>query len=68
MEKLAALTGKYASLVKYAVLAGEESLIRQIAPGIDLPLVERRLPRHDEKDTKALLEEVYGFVCYRIEI
>jgi hypothetical protein len=68
MEKLAALMNKYISLVKYAVLAGEESLIRQIAPGIDLPLVERRLPRHDEKDTKALLEEVYGFVCYRIEI
>ena len=34
-QKLAALMGKYKTLLKYAVLSGEESLIRQIAPGID---------------------------------
>jgi len=66
-QKLAALMGKYKTLLKYAVLSGEESIIRQIVPGIDLPVVERRLERHDERKTKALLEEVYGFTCYRIE-
>ena len=67
-EKLAELMGKYKTLLKYAVLSGEESLIRQIAPAIDLPVVERRLERHDDRKTKELLEEVYGFACYRIEI
>jgi len=66
-QKLAALMGKYKTLLKYAVLSGEDNLIRQIAPGIDLPMVERRLERHDGRKTKALLEEVYGFTCYRIE-
>jgi len=66
--KLVGLMGKYKTLLKYAVLSGEESLIRQIAPAIDLPVVERRLGRHDERKTKELLEEVYGFTCYRIEI
>ncbi len=66
-QKLDGLMGKYKTLLKYAVLSGEDSLIRQIAPGIDLPVVERRLERHDGRKTKALLEEVYGFTCYRIE-
>ena len=38
------------------------------ATSIGLPLVERRLEQHDEKDLDSLLEEVYGFTCYRIEI
>jgi len=67
-EKLAEMIGKYKTLLKYAVLSGEESLIRQIALEIDLPVVERRLERHEERKTKELLEEVYGFTCYRIEI
>ncbi|MGB5099259.1 MAG: Vms1/Ankzf1 family peptidyl-tRNA hydrolase [Methanothrix sp.] len=67
-QKLAELMGKYKTLLKYAVLSGEESLIRQIAPGIGLPMVERTLLRHDGRKTKELLEEVYGFTCYRIEI
>ena len=67
-EKLAELMGKYKTLLKYVVLSGEESLLRQIAPAIDLPLVERRLERHEERKSKELLQEVYGFTCYRIEI
>jgi hypothetical protein len=67
-EKLSELMGKYKTILKYAVLSGEESLIRQIAPGISLPVVERRLERHDGRKTEALLEEVYGFACYRIEV
>lgn len=67
-QKLSELMGKYKTLLKYAVLSGEESLIRQIAPAIDLPVVERRLEGHYERKTKELLEEVYGFTCYRIDV
>jgi hypothetical protein len=67
-EKLAELMGKYKTLLKYAVLSGEEGLVRQIAPGIGLPVVQRRLERHDERNIKGLLDEVYGLVCYRIEV
>ncbi len=68
LEKLSLILGKYGTIVKYAVLGGDESLIRQIAPSIGLPLVERRLEPHDEKHLDSLLEGVYGFTCYRIEI
>jgi len=58
---------KYGALVRYAILTGEESLLRQIAPALKSPVVERKLARHNEKDLRALREEVYGFVCYRLE-
>lgn len=67
-EKLAELMGKYRALLKHVVVSGDEGLIRQISPGIGLPVVERRLERHDEHNIKALLDEVYGFVFYRIEV
>ncbi|MDQ1261049.1 MAG: Peptide chain release factor subunit 1 [Euryarchaeota archaeon] len=67
-EKLTALMGKYKTLLKYAVISGDESLIRQIAPSIDLPLVERTLAWQWENKSKELLEEVYGFTCYRIDM
>jgi len=66
-QALAALAVRYRPLVKYAVLAGDESLLRRISPVAGLPVLERRLARHNEKDLKALLDEVYGFVCYRID-
>lgn len=67
-EKLSYLEEKYGSIVKYVVIGGEESLTRQIKTSISLPLIERRLDQHDEKDLDSLLEKVYGFTCYRIEI
>lgn len=67
LEALAALTEKYAPAVKYIVLAGDDSLLRQITPAVKLPTVNRRLARHNEEDLKALLDEVYGFVIYRID-
>ena len=67
-EKLQAMLGRYKPLLHYAVLSGEESLLRQIAPSIDLPLVERSLPRIDSRETNLLLDEIYGFVFYRIDI
>jgi len=67
IEAFAALTEKYAPVVRYAVLAGEEGLLRRIAPTVRIPALERRLAGHNEKDLKALLDEVYGFVIYRRE-
>lgn len=66
--KLEAMMVKYKPLLHYAVLSGEESLVRQMASFVDLPLVGRALPRIDSKETNLLLDEVYGFVCYRMDI
>lgn len=65
-ERLAKLKGKYGSVVKLAVLGGDQSILKQIAPDIGLPVIERRLERHDEKRLDKLRDEVYGFTCYRI--
>jgi hypothetical protein len=67
-ERLADLMSRYKTLLKYAVVSGDEALIRQIAPAIGLPQVERNLSRLEGRKTKELLDEVYGFSCYRIEV
>jgi hypothetical protein len=67
-ERLAGLMGRYRTILKYAVFSGDEGLIRQIAPAIGLPLVERKLSRLEGRKTKELLDEVYGFSCYRIDV
>lgn len=66
-ERLADLMDRYKTLLKYAVVSGDEGLIRLIAPAIGLPLVERNLSRLEGRKAKELLDEVYGFSCYRIE-
>ncbi len=66
MERLAELKRKYGSVVKLAVLGGDQSILKQIAPAVGLPVVERRLERHDEKRLDKLRDEVYGFTCYRV--
>ena len=66
LQKLSELAAKYGSVVRYAVLGGDQSIIKQIAPAVTLPIVERRLERHDEKRLDKLLDEVYGFTIYRI--
>jgi len=66
LQKLSELAAKYGSVVRYAVLGGDQSMIKQIAPAVTLPIVERRLERHDEKRLDKLLDEVYGFTIYRI--
>ena len=68
IDKLQAMLGRYKPVLHYAVLSGEESLVRQIASSIDLPLLERKLSRIDSRETNLLLDEVYGFVCYRMDI
>ena len=64
-EKLKALMEIYGPLTKVAVVGGDQAIIKQIIPAIKLPVVERRLERHDSKHPEGLLEEVYGFTCYR---
>ena len=66
-ERLAGLMSRYRTLLKYAVVSGDEGRIRQIAPAIGLPLVERNLSRLEGRKAKELLDEVYGFSCYRID-
>jgi len=66
LEKLSDLKGRYGSVVQFVVLGGDAALLKQIAPVIGLPVVERRLERHDERRLDRLLDEVYGFTCYRI--
>lgn len=65
-NRLSDLSKKYGSIAKYAVLGGDASLIRQIIPAVRIPVVERRLERHDDKNQSRLLDEVYGFTYYRI--
>jgi hypothetical protein len=65
IEKISNLKIKYGAIVKFAVMAGDANLLKQISATIDLPIVERRLERHDEKQLFRLLDEIYGFTCYR---
>jgi hypothetical protein len=66
LEKLSELMGKYRSLVRFAVLGGDENMLKQIAPAVGLPVIARRLDRLNEQKPEQLLEEVYGFTCYHI--
>jgi hypothetical protein len=66
IETLGKMKRKYGSVVKLAVLGGDSALLKQIAPAVGLPVVERRLERHDEKRLDRLRDEVYGFTCYRV--
>ncbi len=66
LEKLSDLKRKYGSVIRFVVLGGDAALLKQIAANAGLPVVERRLKRHDERQLDKLLDEVYGFTCYRI--
>jgi hypothetical protein len=66
VERLEELKRKYGSVVKLAVIGGDQLLLKQIAPTVGLPTVERRLERHDEKRLDKLRDDVYGFTCYHV--
>jgi hypothetical protein len=66
LQKLAALKSKYGPAVRFAVLGGDASILKQISPAVGLPIVERRLERHDERRIERLLDEVYSFTRYRV--
>ena len=65
VQKLGEMSVRFRSIAKYAVIGGDPVLLRMISPSLDLPVVERRLERHDERRPDNLLEEVYSFYCYR---
>jgi hypothetical protein len=66
LKKLAELRAKYGSVVQYAVLGGDQNLLKQIGPAVGLTVLARRLEKHDEKRLDRLMDEVYRFTCYRI--
>lgn len=63
--RLKLMLEKYRPVLKYVVIGGDQGLARMIAPEIDLPLVERKLERHDRKRAEEVLQDVYQFVVYR---
>lgn len=65
IQKLGEMAARFKSIAKYAVVGGDPALLRMISPSFDLPVVERKLERHDERRPDKLLEEVYSFYCYR---
>jgi hypothetical protein len=62
VEKLPQILEGYRSIPAYAVVSGDPSLLKMIAPAIDLPILEAKIGRFDKKKPDELLEEVYGFV------
>jgi hypothetical protein len=67
LERLSQFQSRYGAAAKYALLAGDATLSRQIAPHLRLPTVERRLEKHDDgKGQERLAEEAYSFICYHL--
>jgi hypothetical protein len=66
LGKLSAFQSQYSAAAKYAVLSGDPRLTRQIAPQLRLPVVERRLEKHESKGLDRFAEEVYSFMCYHL--
>ena len=65
VQKLGEMAARFRSIARYAVIGGDPALLRMILLTLDLPVVERKLERHDEKRPDKLLDEVYSFYCYR---
>ena len=66
VDRLSELKRKYGSVVKLTVIGGDQPILKQIASAVGLPIVERRLERHDEKRLDKLRDDVYGFTCHRV--
>ena len=65
VQRLGETAARFRSIARYAVIGGDPVLLRMILPTLDLPVVERKLERHDERRPDKLLEDVYSFYCYR---
>jgi len=59
------MSGRCRSIAKYAVLSGDPALVKMILPSVDLPVVERRLEKHDPQRPDKMLDDIYAFTCYR---
>jgi hypothetical protein len=66
LNQWSAFSKKYSSVARYVVLGGDSTLTKQISPALGLPVVERRLERHDERRPEQVLEDAYSFICYRV--
>jgi len=64
IAQLDGMLERFRPLIKYAVLSGERSLIRSISVA-DIPVLERRLERHDSRRQEEILEDLYSFSIYR---
>lgn len=65
VEKLSGLVEKYGPVLKYAVISGDQALLKQISPGIKIPIIERSIERHDERPSREIIEDLYKFTVYR---
>jgi len=59
------MSGRCRSIAKYAVVSGDSALVKMILPSVDLPVVERRLEKHDSERPDKMLDDIYAFTCYR---
>jgi hypothetical protein len=66
MEKLKEFVHDYRLIAKMVVVGGDTILINQILPFIDLPVIEKRFEKFDEKRLDHLLDDVYSFTCYQL--
>ncbi|MDM7934154.1 MAG: Vms1/Ankzf1 family peptidyl-tRNA hydrolase [Methanothrix sp.] len=64
--RLSEMTKSYGTAIKFVVLGGDQALVRRILPEVRLPAIERRLERHDPRRPDQLIDDLYGFKCYRI--
>jgi hypothetical protein len=66
IEKLKEFVNNYRLIAKMVVVGGDPILINQVLPFIDLPVIEKRFEKYDEKRLDHLLDDIYSFTCYRL--
>jgi Actinobacteria/chloroflexi VLRF1 release factor len=66
IEKLKEFINNYRLIAKMVVVGGDPILINQVLPFIDLPVIEKRFEKYDEKELDHLLDDIYSFACYRL--
>jgi len=64
-REIPALMKSYRSLLVYAVVSGDPVLTKQIISILDIPVIEAKIGRFESKRIDQVLDEIYGFVCYR---
>ena len=64
-REIPALMKSYRSLLVYAVVSGDPLLTKQIISILEIPVIEAKIGRFESKRIDRVLDEVYGFVCYR---
>ncbi|MHC1631270.1 MAG: Vms1/Ankzf1 family peptidyl-tRNA hydrolase [Methanotrichaceae archaeon] len=65
MERLVPLMKRYRPILSYAVVSGDPVLTKLVRPVLDLPVLDAKLGKFDQKRVDDILNEVYSFICYR---